>query len=155
MDKKYGNPGALILLLLLGGYSIKMGFDGWHKAKRMQSWPSVTGTVESAKVAQRIGDSGKDRGRVYYYPEILYRYTVKGKEYQGNSFPYVLKTSSADAESTVKEFPPGTGVEVFYDPLKPEVSNLRRDAVQVQIVLFLVGGLLIVVGVVNFLDGSS
>ena len=49
--------------------------------------------------------------------QIVYRYTVDGQSYEGdNILPGLNESLTRDARATVRQYPVGASVTVFYDP---------------------------------------
>ena len=71
-------------------------------------------------------------GAVYYYPEVQYRYSVEGQQYQGFrvSFSPVQTLSAEQALELLSRIPPGASVSVRYNPDFPADSVL--DGVSLQ-----------------------
>ncbi len=93
--------------------------------QRINDWPSTEGVVEKAILQQVYSKDGSS-----YRPRILYRYTVDGKEHQGDKFdmsdtPRTF-SQARDAQSIMHEFAKGKKVPVFYDPKDPSFAVLRR-----------------------------
>lgn len=81
-----------------------------------ESFPHVQGTVLSSVVAKSYGS----KGRIYYHPRISYRYSANGMEYIGNRYRYDgHPTDSAAAWAIVSSHPPGSEVDVYYNPRDP------------------------------------
>lgn len=110
-------------------------------------WPSVEGRVDRAWVDTQRG-SGR-RNRVRYYPRVEYRYPVGGTTYANH---YIWLTSSQSystyesAMDVVRAYPPGSAVQVFYNPADPRRSALRVQGQQ-SVFIFVIALGLVLLGV--------
>src|SRR5215469_13948412 len=78
-----------------------------------ESFPHVQGTVVTSQMTKTYGS----KGRVYYHPNITYRYTVDGVELGGYRYRYDgHPTGYAAAYGIVNGHPPGSAVDVYYNP---------------------------------------
>lgn len=100
-------------------------------AGRAASWPSVTGTVTSARTARRWGlGNGIWIAGLWYVPEIAYRYEIDGRAYTGR------KITLADtgypkvrgAREVIDRYPVGASVPVYYDPSKHKRAFLEPQS---------------------------
>jgi hypothetical protein len=120
LPRKRGVLYAAIFILLFTGLLIMIvGSARIRRDLEIQSWPSVTGEIISSDVA----------GSRAFHPEITYSYTIDGVRYIGISdlkMPgFGGKRSRLEtAEIIVEEYPPGSGVDVYYDPDIPKQSTL-------------------------------
>ena len=106
-----------------------------------ESYPHVKGTVISSTVTITHGS----KGRVYYYPQIDYRYTVNGSEYTGSCYRYDNQPNgSASAYAIVNSHPPNSTVDVYYNPADPTDTLLSPgvDGQDMFISFFISGGIL-------------
>lgn len=80
------------------------------------SFAHTPGTVTSSRVNSR---SSADQD--YIAVQIEYLFSVQDQQYHGNLYRHVcLSPSYQEANSIVKRYPPGTPVEVFYNPGNPQ-----------------------------------
>lgn len=102
--------GALLLWLNTGRLQA-----GWES----RSWPQVPGEVVSTEIS----------GDRVYAPLITYRYAVGGSTYTGESTGHAPgfggKRKRFDAaDEIVSHYPPGSKLNVYYEPHDPQVSTL-------------------------------
>ena len=104
---------GLVLLIGFGHQAIQAG--------RSSSWPTVEGVVTESKVVQRTGR----RDRKTDVPRITYRYSVDGIEHVGTRLFFGSQYSESwttgavwtfDAREYMARYPPGTLLQVHYDP---------------------------------------
>jgi Protein of unknown function (DUF3592) len=106
-----------VIMSCLAGFSLK-GLLLQHCA---ESYPHVQGTVLSSQVTITTGS----KGRVYYHPNITYRYIVGDLEYTGTRYRYGRGPADAtSAYAIVNSHPSGSAVNVFYAPNDPANSLL-------------------------------
>jgi hypothetical protein len=105
---------------------IKFGVD-ILKGYKSRSWPTASGTVlDSEMEAHQSRDEDGDI-RTTYGATIQYKYIVDGQEFQGNrrTFSNVRTSSVRNTEKILERYPPGSSVDVFYDPDDPSSSVLE------------------------------
>jgi hypothetical protein len=93
------------------------------KAVVSLSWPATEGTVVSSELAE-TGFS-TDEG---WYPHVLYRYSVDGKDYVSDDVEVIgVANGSTDyyARRVIERYPVGAQVEVHYAPDSPAVALLE------------------------------
>ena len=79
-----------------------------------ESFPHVQGTVLTSQLTKTYGS----KGRVYYHPNITYRYTVDGVELTGYRYRYDGHPGNYTAsQAIVIGHPPGSAVDVYYNPI--------------------------------------
>lgn len=96
---------------------------------RSTSWPSVDAVITEASVESVDGDSLGTEPRTAV-ARVGYRYLVGGQQYFGRRvrFGDFIDANLFTSKETVARYPPGTHVQVFYDPASPERSTLERRA---------------------------
>lgn len=100
--------------------------------------------------ATRVRGSGSSHREVkVYYPEVMYRYEVNGKNYTGTNFSSGDDDSidRTDAVLRANNHPAGTSDECWYDPEMPSNSFLVKNPVSFQTtgILFALATLLLAV----------
>lgn len=98
------------------------------QARESRSWPTAPGTVLASKVDTSLRLLSKNRD-YKYVPMISYTYEVAGKRYEGDVIQFGLTeaASRSVAEQTIKPYPVGGKVKVFYDPKDPKKSVLETS----------------------------
>lgn len=119
------------IMLIVALYLLLPALSALLRARDSQKWPSVQGVLEHAWVETREytqSVSHNQRFRVSYFPQVRYRYTVAGQTYEGGRINIGAQVGSSkrDAERILAPYPPGSTVEVFYDPAAPENAVLER-----------------------------
>lgn len=90
-----------------------------------QSWTGTMGTVLMSSVqVRRTGTSRSE------FPVVVYQYQVNGQAFQGQTIKAGEQFFSVrvlgQAQETVRRYPPGAQVMVYYNPANPEESALER-----------------------------
>jgi hypothetical protein len=143
--------GSLVSLVLMAvGCVALVGRDSTRVvAEASLEWPETEGTITRSWVQDSHGTGGNlHRGKEGRSARVRYRYRVNGKDYEGGRVSFFAVES---AEATVKRYPKGNVVAVYYDPADPKTSTLQTGAegaagkpLIVPVILLLVGtGLLI------------
>ncbi|HEY1928302.1 MAG TPA: DUF3592 domain-containing protein [Caulobacteraceae bacterium] len=109
-----------------------LGFILWvwlawsHRVRlveRAQSWPTVRGRMQIAKVRHKRDSDAVDE----FIPVISYVYEVAGRPYTGDRLHVGGKTiyyDDASASAAIQGYRSGGEVLVRYDPANPRVSAL-------------------------------
>ena len=115
----------LIILVVLGIFLYRRSQQGKAAKAAAQSWPGTMGTVLMSSVQSK--HSGKSTS---IYPVVVYQYVVNGKSYQSQTIKAGEQFFSVrvlgQAHETVRRYPPGAQVMVYYNPANPEESALER-----------------------------
>lgn len=121
---KLGGAGCLSFFALFWS-AMTLGFDGLlardaFRQLRALGYATTAGSVTHSKVETVDGDDGPT-----YRPNIKYKYTVAGKEYQGDRYRYGQWSSGGrSAHRIVASHPVAAQVEVYYSPDDPTDSVL-------------------------------
>lgn len=122
--------GGFGILWLLFWSAITLAFDGlwlWMIATQSLTWTyaSVEGTVLESRI-ERGNDSDGD---ATYDAKISYEYVAKGQSHRGDTvrnFSMRMNGGRQEARRSVKQYPAGKRVTVYYDPVRPAQSVLER-----------------------------
>lgn len=97
-------------------------------ARASQSWPTAPGTVLASEVDTSLRLLSKNRD-YKHVPTVRYAYEVAGKRHEGDVIQFGLTeaASRSVAEQTIKPYPVGGKVKVFYDPQDPTKSVLETS----------------------------
>jgi len=119
--------GAFLIIFTVFWSSLVLVFDGFmahslFKQVESSHYQFVTGTVIHSEVRIHHGS----KGGTSYEPVIQYRYEVTGQAFTGARLRYnsVSSSSQFSAQSKVDEHPPGSSLQVFYNPENPRDSLL-------------------------------
>lgn len=146
-----GCLGLSILGVVFGG----IGGWGIYQQLRVRDFLSVEGVVTHSEVVVDWNSDGTT-----YYPDIHFRYTVGGREYNKGTY-HIHQTSTGGRrgkQKIVRQYPVGADVQAWYDPRDPDTAVIDRSF-SIFPVIFLVIGLavlgVIVVVCVGHLRGWS
>jgi hypothetical protein len=133
--------------LLLGGWGIYQGMA-------TRSWPRAEGMILASNLRVRESESTRssnsgirDRSETATV-DIRYKYTVNGTRYESDGIEvadFGLQNSAA-ARKQHEKYPPGTVVQVAYNPANPAVAYLEPGPGSVSMMLAGVGTGLVLVG---------
>ncbi len=99
----------------------------WEKAKLMDDWGQAEGQIIASSVVEwRFNEFSREE----YEPRIRYRYQVEDTDFIGDRIRRVSirSTSPSKVQTWVERFPAGETVTVFFDPVDPSLSVLKRDS---------------------------
>ncbi|HTV40827.1 MAG TPA: DUF3592 domain-containing protein [Candidatus Sulfotelmatobacter sp.] len=109
---------------------------------RAESFPHVQGTVLYSQVTKTIGS----KGHVQYHPLIGYRYTVGDQDYRWACYRYDGHCyPSGSAWQIVESHPPGSTVDVYYNPKNPADALLSPTVDKPDVAIIFFGNALILV----------
>ncbi|MFW6184739.1 MAG: DUF3592 domain-containing protein [Chloroflexota bacterium] len=106
--------GLSLLVLLLTAFVRDL-----RQFPRSFSWPAAQGEVVESSIT--IDDD--------FSVDFTYAYTVDGVTYEGSRitfFQYAVFANRYQNEQLVAQHPPGTPVQIYYDPADPAQSVLMR-----------------------------
>lgn len=136
----------LFLLVLAGiGALVFLHFRKVGPTRAAANWPPAPGVMLAAAVREPAAG-----GPAQYQPLVHYRYHVGGRDLEGVQLR-LADSATFDrnkAYADIAPYPPGTPVQVRYNPLRPEESVLELSAAKSPFLL-IAGGLMaaIVLGV--------
>ena len=125
-----------------------------RRPDRTLNWPTTAGVVTQTRLVRRWGiGSGIVAGGLWWVPEISYRYEVGGKTFAGRRTFSSEKgfAKKSQARKLIERHPPGSLVEVFYDPARPKRAFLERAraesrALGTAFLFFVIAGAALIVG---------
>lgn len=107
--------GTLALLVLLLTAFVR----DLRQFPRSFGWPAAQGEIIESSIT--IEDD--------FSVDFTYAYTVDGRTYEGSRitfFQYAVFANRFQNEQLIAQHPPGTPVQIYYDPLDPAQSVLMR-----------------------------
>lgn len=144
----FGLLGFGLFLAVFGVFFIVEGFAVRH-------WTEVTGEVINVriKIDNSLQDKSinREKGR-RYFPEIKYRWSMEGKEYEGDRYrlgtTFEKFKTRGEASQAAEPYTAGGPVAVYVNPKDPNSAVLDRRANATYIplligILFLTTGALI------------
>ena len=114
------------------------------QAKASLEWPQVSGVITSSKVQSRRDDDGAS-----YSSEVIYDYTVDGEKMSGETVyfgDYVSSSSRSTASKTVRKYPIGKEIQVYYSPESPDECVIEPGTTWSSYFVLILGSIFGVVG---------
>ncbi len=122
---------GLVLLLVFYFFAKMVRKTGQGLVQRQNAsrlWPSAEGTIVRSNVKRVDGfhynmSLRRNEPETIYYPDVEYRFAVKGNGYTGYRLSAVLSGSdrpdAAEIKAIIETYPTGKQIRVFYDPQNP------------------------------------
>ena len=114
------------------------------QAKASLEWPQVSGVITSSTVQSRRDDDGTS-----YSSEVTYDYTVDGEKMSGETVyfgDYVSSSSRSTASKTVRKYPVGKEIQVYYSPESPDECVIEPGTTWSSYFVLILGSIFGVVG---------
>jgi hypothetical protein len=120
------------VLCIMGFFTAWFALAFSRMTLQARRWPSTVGTILRGEV-QQFEDWDNDlevsaAARRRFKPAIRYRYEVNGRSYIGDRIRMGVDITSSVrslAQKTLKRYPPGRDVDVYYNPEKPGEAVLE------------------------------
>lgn len=117
-----------VFVLLIGLIFVIVALVNNSKVAAARNWPAAPGTILRTEVKEYINRSSGITSRSYE-PIIHYQYNVMGSVMEGKRLGFGTTRLKDDAAQKVTErYIPGSHVNVFYNPNKPQESVLEVAA---------------------------
>jgi hypothetical protein len=121
--------GALMIGLIIFATAYK-----YYEVRKASGWLPTSGKVLSARaVSRRVRTAetrfGAEHGadeNIRNFAEIRYEYRVGGRRYAGSRISIGEDLGDHEVEETLRRYPRGSVVTVFYNPDKPDEAVLER-----------------------------
>jgi hypothetical protein len=108
-------------VFLLGASLLYYSLNRVMLISQSQNWAETSGSVISSKVCRSEGIKSTS-----YSPNIVYRYTVNGKDYESKEITFgFVRGDESEAMEKVSLYSAGSQVKVFYNTSSPEQSCLE------------------------------
>lgn len=118
-----GLIGAPLVVLLVVAVLVKM-----LEVRRASTWSTAAGRVmRTSTGARRQGVAGEGTQTVTTVPLVEYEFSVGGSTFRGNRISIGEDSGGANTEATLRRYPVGTVVSVYYDPANPGNCVLERE----------------------------
>jgi hypothetical protein len=130
-NSPFQNPfyrALLLIVALLCFVAVPVGLstelNRLSDARASRSWPTVAGTIRTARVEQVLGRKSRETA---YFPRVEFSYSVAGQTYQGDRLSAHGSASDVypKAKVTIDRYPVGSEHRVYYDPANPTSSLLE------------------------------
>lgn len=105
----------------------------WQKVTAARKWSAATGRIvdsgsEGRRISKyRIGEDLVENSEVRNFAVVSYAFNVGKSKYHGNRIGFGENAGTADIAETLKRYPKGAEVTVYYDPANPRNCVLDRD----------------------------
>ena len=141
-----------IVFVLFGSITLYIAYEFYTWAESSRDWPTTEGVVTKSDFCSevRAARNFPYRSETYYWADIQYDYTVNGLRYiSGDIGVSTAKTNvRTDVQEVLDRFPVGRRITVYYDPFNPDDTLLEPGADTGNYVVFFVGGLFYLAGLV-------
>jgi hypothetical protein len=125
-----------VILILIGVSLFIWNIKSMITISKLSSWALSTGEIIKLDWVE-IRKGPNPESRVHrighrYHLDLLYRYKVNGKEFEGNRLrfgPLKNINSKSVCDEISGRFRVGSSVEVYYDPKNPKQSTLELSKV--------------------------
>ncbi|MGY8749772.1 MAG: DUF3592 domain-containing protein [Pirellulales bacterium] len=114
------------------------------KAKASLEWPQVSGVVTASEIQSHRGDDGTT-----YSADVTFDYIVIDEKLSGDTVYFgdnVQTSSRSAAAKTVRKYPVGKEIQVYYSPESPDESVLEPGATWSSYFLLIFGSIFLAVG---------
>ncbi len=131
------------IVCALGAFLVVLGYHQWRAGRETRSYTRTRGRVVGAEVEEipRTSEEGGTR----FLPVVRYAFEARGHTYASDRVSIGASTApDTDAEAArrmVERYPPGSDVDVWFDPRDPRRSVLVPGIPTSQIVVALVTGI--------------
>lgn len=142
-----------LIFMAAGAVALLVGLRSYELARESLDWPTTEGVILSSEVKRQRSRNHEGRSSVTYKAEVRYAFETGGMRHEGRRVRYGEYSSSDGnhARRTVERYPPGTAVEVRYDPENPLNAVLEPGPHSGSWLLPGLGGTFFLVGLVlNF-----
>lgn len=119
--------GVILLLVILGGgFFLRLGLRNIWRGVASASWPRVSGTVVRS-TTNATTDVNKNTGQrdKMYSADIAFQYNVSGHDYTTTTLHFgqtLGSGGSSDAEIRHLRYPQGATVTIAYNPKDPSIA---------------------------------
>ena len=98
------------------------------RIRRAAGWSGTTGTVRISEIRPDRSGSTIRNPLFDNLPHVVYEYRVGSRTYSGERISFGDDTGGANAAATLRRYPVGATVPVYYDPADPGEAILEREA---------------------------
>ncbi|MDF2117056.1 DUF3592 domain-containing protein [Roseiarcaceae bacterium H3SJ34-1] len=97
------------------------------EARRAARWPQTSGRIVKSGVEVRRHQFPDSPVTVTNVPAVVYEFTALGRKCRGTRISIGEDSGGANLEATLRRYPVGAVVTVYYDPADPKNCVLERD----------------------------
>jgi hypothetical protein len=120
------------------------------EVRRASTWSMAAGRIVRSDTQARRHRFAGDATTVTTVPVVEYEFSAGGRTWHGSRIGIGDDSGGANIEETLRHYPVGTAVSVYYDPGNPKNCVLERDipaGVRKGLVILVAFGIAIAVGV--------
>lgn len=117
-----GLIGAPMLVLVIVAVLAKM-----LEMRRASTWSTAVGRIVRSDTQARRHYSAGEATAVTTAPRVEYEFSVGGRTWRGDRIGIGEDTGGANTEATLRRYPVGATVSVYYDPAHPASCVLERE----------------------------
>jgi hypothetical protein len=103
--------------------SVPIAAIGYAKGVASQNWPTAEGKIGNVSISKH-STSRRGRRTVWWHVDFDYTYQVQQQSYSGKSFE--REDTEQAAQFNMQQKPPGTPIDVFYNPANPADNRTER-----------------------------
>ena len=96
------------------------------RTRKAAKWPQASGRIVASRLAAMRTPDMEGGARVQNVATVAYEFSVAGRKIRGSRISTGAAPADATPEETLKRYPVGATVMVFYDPADPRNSVLER-----------------------------
>jgi hypothetical protein len=100
------------------------------EARRAAHWPEAMGKILKSGTEARHHQFSGEATTVPTVPAVEYEFAAQGRNWRGKRISIGDDSGGANTETTLKHYPVGATVAVYYDPKDPGNCVLERDLPQ-------------------------
>jgi hypothetical protein len=121
--------------------------------RSVSRWPTTIATVVYSQVASEDRRDRSGRDLVRYLPVIAYEYAVEGAVYQAARLRFgdTAEPELSRARRVAERFPIGAGIEIHYNPARPDEATIETapDRIDIGLVAGIALGVLALASLIN------
>jgi len=116
-----------IIFIAAGAITIFFGINGLIRAEASLDWPNTQGIVLKSSVGSHTKSGTNGVRSTTYHAEILYRFSVDGKIFKGDTIASgdFGSNDQAHARRVVTNYPKGKSITVYYMAENPKECLLE------------------------------
>ncbi|KAB2850267.1 MAG: DUF3592 domain-containing protein [Hyphomicrobiaceae bacterium] len=127
MEPKYI---ALLFISPLIGLLVIAAVVKYVEVWRARSWKPVPGRIVQSRSASRkvkTSSTDTDRNEIRNFASIAYEFEVLGRKRRGTRVTIAEDMGNSDVAETLRKYPVGKTVTVYYDPFDPDRCVIERE----------------------------
>jgi hypothetical protein len=142
------------LVFLIGVVLLVLALVSRRKADASQKWPVVGGRVITASLLEHSSSDPEDYSSTMYEPAVEYEFPAGGETVKGRRIAFgANRFDRGRAQRILDRYPPGSLVNVHYNPQNPHEAVLETAAAGGK-VLLIVGIVFAALGLLGCCAGS-